>query len=161
MAGRLIDIRHTVETPAQVLQIRTASFNDLWALAWLQRRCFSGSQAYGVVTLLSLYLWPRSQLLVAWQGQRIAGSVVGDITSDGSRILNLCVDPDFRRRGIATMLLREIEERLGKDSVTLMVEDKNAGAQDLYRREGYLPVSDLRNYYGRNRHGILMQKRLD
>jgi ribosomal-protein-alanine N-acetyltransferase len=40
-----------------------------------------------------------------------------------------------------------------------MVEDKNVGAQELYRRSGYLAVGDLRNYYGKNCHGILMQKR--
>ncbi len=61
--------------------------------------------------------------------------------------------------GLGWWLLSTVEERIGADNVTLMVEDKNAAARELYHRAGYLPVGDLRHYYGRNRHGILMQKR--
>ncbi|MCC6792579.1 MAG: hypothetical protein IT336_12890, partial [Thermomicrobiales bacterium] len=42
--------------------------------------------------------------------------------------------------------------------VVLMVEDGNAGAQALYRREGYVSVGVSRDYYGRGRDGIWMQK---
>jgi len=124
----------------------------------LQRRCFAGSQAYGLVTLLVLYFWPRSHIILACSGERIVGCAVGDSDRGQTRVLNLCVDPDYRRLGIATALLTGIEDHFGDQFVTLMVEDKNVGAQALYRLQGYLPVSDLRNYYGRNRHGILMQK---
>src|SRR6185437_675909 len=93
-----------------------------------------------------------------WMGDRIVGCVVGDSDGGQARVLNLCVDPEYRRQGIASSLLIMIENILGAPYVTLMVEDKNLGAQALYRLHGYLPVSDLRNYYGRNRHGILMQK---
>jgi len=55
--------------------------------------------------------------------------------------------------------MRLVEEVLPTPHLTLMVEDKNLGAQALYRQLGYLPVGDLRHYYGRNRHGILMEKR--
>ncbi len=57
------------------------------------------------------------------------------------------------------MLLAAAEDLLDANDIALMVEDKNIGAQELYRRSGYLAVGDLRNYYGKNRHGILMQKR--
>lgn len=141
------------------VEIRQANFHDLLALHALQRRCFSEQQAYGVPTLLLLHLWPRAYIFTAWSGDRLAGSVVGDLHEGQGRILNLCVDPAFRRRGIAKLLLETVENVLGADDVTLMVEDKNTAAQELYRSTGYLPVADLRNYYGKNRHGILMQKR--
>jgi ribosomal-protein-alanine N-acetyltransferase len=159
LAGRAIDIRNSVIVSGVGVQICPARLSDLWALWNLQRRCFSGSQAYGLVTLSMLYFWPKAQILVAWSGERPAGCVVGDAREGQARILNLCVDPDFRRRGVGSLLLSTAEAVLGMDQVTLMVEDKNLGAQELYRSHGYLPVGDLRNYYGRNRHGILMQKR--
>ncbi len=155
MAGRVIDIRTSSDA---AIQFRTATLGDAILLRGLQRKCFSGSQAYGLATLLVLYFWPRSQILVACSGEHIVGCIVGDTDGSQTRVLNLCVAPDFRRQGIGAALLSMIENNLGAPYVTLMVEDKNLGAQALYRGQGYLPVSDLRNYYGRNRHGILMQK---
>jgi ribosomal-protein-alanine N-acetyltransferase len=39
-----------------------------------------------------------------------------------------------------------------------MVEAGNTGAQQMYREAGYLPVGESRDYYGRGRNGIWMQK---
>lgn len=161
MAGRVADIVGVIGSGASRVELRRATLRDLWQLELLQRRCFPDSQAYGIATLFVLYLWPRAHILVAWMGDRVAGCIVGDVAGERARILNLCVDPDFRRRGIGHALLDAAEHVLGASDVTLMVEDKNTGAQELYRRSGYLAVSDLRNYYGKNRHGILMQKRRD
>lgn len=158
VAGRVIDIRTSTDSSDVAIQLRAATVRDVIFLRGLQRRCFSGSQAYGLATLLVLYFWPRSQIFIASSGDRIVGCVVGDTDGNQARVLNLCVDPDFRRQGVGTRLLGMVEGSLGAPVVTLMVEDKNLGAQALYRLQGYLPVSDLRNYYGRNRHGILMQK---
>ncbi len=159
MAGRAITggTEHLAGEAGVV--IRHAQLRDLAELRELQQSCFRSGQAYGLITLFVLYLWPRAQILVARSGGRIAGCVVGDVTRDQSRILNLCVDPDFRRQGIGTLLLATAEDLLDANDIALMVEDKNTGAQELYRRSGYLAVGDLRNYYGKNRHGILMQKR--
>jgi ribosomal-protein-alanine N-acetyltransferase len=158
VAGRVIDITTSADDSDAAIQFRVATLRDTILLYGLQRRCFAGSQAYGLATLMVLYFWPRARILVACAGERLVGCVVGDTDGDQARVLNLCVDPDFRRRGIASTLLNMIETSLAESYVTLMVEDKNLGAQALYRLHGYLPVSDLRNYYGRNRHGILMQK---
>lgn len=159
MAGRAIQILNSFDVGTGHVELTRAGLRDLGRLQVLQRRCFPENQAYGVATLFVLHLWPRAQILIAWAGSLMAGCVVGDVNGDQARILNLCVDPDFRRRGIGTALLETAEQVLGADNVTLMVEDKNTAAQELYRRNGYLPISDLRNYYGKNRHGILMQKR--
>lgn len=158
MAGRVIGVATAKDSDDASIQFRVATIRDTILLRGLQRRCFSGSQAYGLATLLVLYIWPRAQILVACAGDRIIGCVVGDNDGIQTRVLNLCVDPDYRRRGVGSALLTMIENSLSASHVTLMVEDKNLGAQALYRLHGYLPVSDLRNYYGRNRHGILMQK---
>lgn len=158
MAGRLLNAGSILEGSDSRIHLRPAFSRDLIMLRELQRRCFAGSQAYGLVTLLVLYFWPRSHIILACSGERIVGCAVGDSDRGQTRVLNLCVDPDYRRLGIATALLTGIEDHFGDQFVTLMVEDKNVGAQALYRLQGYLPVSDLRNYYGRNRHGILMQK---
>mgnify|MGYP005854497621 FL=1 len=159
MAGHTIRLVATHDVAGNQVWIQRAALRDLPPLAQLQRRCFPDGQAYGLVTLLVLYCWPSVEILVARFGERLAGCVVGDAHRAQGRVLNLCVAPEFRRQGIGAALLSAIEQVLSAEQFTLMVEDKNTGAQELYRRSGYLPVSELRHYYGRNRHGILMQKR--
>ena len=166
MAGRAIESARGRSEQGAVLgadssapAVRQARFADLWALRLLQRRCFEGGQAYGLPTLALLQSWPRAIILIATVGDEPVGSIVADLHEGQGRILNLCVAPPFRRRGIGAQLMRLAEEILPTEHLTLMVEDKNLGAQALYRSLGYHPVGDLRNYYGRNRHGILMEKR--
>ncbi|WP_322182859.1 GNAT family N-acetyltransferase [Neglectibacter caecimuris] len=56
---------------------------------------------------------------------------------------DLYVAPEFRRRGIASLLYREAE-RLGKERgvshLTLMVWSFNEGAMELYKKLGFSPV---------------------
>jgi [ribosomal protein S18]-alanine N-acetyltransferase len=139
--------------------ITPAGPGDLIGLRNLQRRCFQPGQAFGFVTLLVFQVWPGSRTLVAKHGDEIIGCVIGDIQKDQARVLNICVDPAYRRRGLGSALMNTIEQILDHDNMTLMVEDKNFAAQELYRQHGYLSAGDLRDYYGRNRHGVLMQKR--
>jgi ribosomal protein S18 acetylase RimI-like enzyme len=79
---------------------------------------------------------------------------------DGGRVINLAVDPDARRQGIGTALLAEIERALPVDTMTLMVQIENDGAQTLYRAVGYAEEATLPNYYGPGRAGVRMRKRL-
>lgn len=159
MAGHTVRLITTHDVAGRQVWIQRATLRDLLPVTRLQRRCFPDGQAYGLVTLLVLYLWPGVEILVARVGERLAGCVVGDVQRSQGRVLNLCVAPEFRRQGIGSTLLSAVEHVLAAEQYTLMVEDKNLGAQELYRRSGYLPVSELRHYYGRNRHGVLMQKR--
>jgi ribosomal-protein-alanine N-acetyltransferase len=159
VAGYTVRLVATHEVSGHQVWIQRATLRDLLPVARLQRLCFPDGQAYGLVTLLVLYCWPGVEILVARIGDRVAGCVLGDAQRIQARVLNLCVAPEFRRQGIASALLRAVERVLDAEQYTLMVEDKNFPAQALYRRSGYLPISELRHYYGRNRHGILMQKR--
>jgi ribosomal-protein-alanine N-acetyltransferase len=132
--------------------------SELGAVARLQRRAFVPPLAYGRATLLLLWALPHVRFLVAREGGAIVGCAIGDRSGGQSRVINICVDPEARRRGIGTILLRALESELPTGDVVLMVEQKNAAAEALYRREGYLPVGVSRGYYGRGRDGIWMQK---
>ena len=138
--------------------IAPARLRDLFAVGRLHHRCFSPSLAYRLSTMFALFLWPRAQFLVVRAGSEIVGCAVGDTQGGQSRVITICVDPEWRRRGIASALLSELEARLTTGNVILMVEAGNTAAQTLYRRCGYLQVGESHNYYGRGRHGIWMQK---
>jgi ribosomal-protein-alanine N-acetyltransferase len=143
---------------AGAIAIEGAHVGDLLAVAKLQRRSFRRSLAYRPTTLLILLLWPRARFLVARAGRTIVGCVIGDVSGGQSRVISICVDPEWRRRAIGSRLLAAIEIALPEGNMILMVEAGNTGAQQMYRDAGYLPVGESRDYYGRGRNGIWMQK---
>jgi len=163
----LIPHRTNIEPPlspaerdalAGTIAIEGAHVGDLLAVARLQRRCFRRSLAYRPTTLFMLLIWPRARFLVARAGREIVGCVIGDVNGGQSRVISICVDPEWRRRAIGSRLLAAIETALPEGNMILMVEAGNIGAQQMYRDAGYLPVGESRDYYGRGRNGIWMQK---
>jgi ribosomal-protein-alanine N-acetyltransferase len=143
----------------EAVLIRPAAFGDLWGVSRLQKRAFRPPLAYGLTALVLLWLLPNVQFLVAKEGDKIVGCAIGDRKGDQSRIINICVDPGARRRGIGTQLLAQIEQLLPHGNLILMVEETNADARRLYQRAGFTAVGTGRDYYGRGQHGIWMQKK--
>ncbi len=146
------------QTHAEQLTIEPARFSDLRAVAALQRRSFPPRLAYRYPTLFLLRVLPSVQFEVAREGEKILGCAIGDRHGGQSRVVNICVDPAARRRGIGTRLLRQLESRLPDGDVVLMAEIENDGARSLYRNEGYQEIGISRGYYGRGRDGVWMQK---
>jgi [ribosomal protein S18]-alanine N-acetyltransferase len=138
--------------------VERAAWRDLPALARLQRRAFPPPLAYTLPTLVILRLIPWVRTLLVRLDDHIAGCVIGDRVLEGGRVVNLAVDPDFRRQGIARALLTAIERELDTPSMMLMVQQENAPARQLYLSEGYVEELELPNYYGTGRMGIRMRK---
>lgn len=147
------------QAAADVVVVRPATFGDLWGVSRLQKRAFRPPLAYGLPALLLLWLLPHVKFLVAKEGDKYVGCAIGDRQDDQSRVINICVDPSARRRGIGTHLLEQIEQLLPHGNLILMVEETNADARRLYARAGFTAVGTGRDYYGRGQHGIWMQKK--
>ena len=140
------------------LEIGNVRFLELREVAALQKRAFKPRLAYGFATLLLLWSLPYVRFLVAREGNRIVGCAIGDRNGGQARVINICVDPAFQRRGIGARLLRALDGAIPLGDIVLMVEAENETAKALYRREGFKEVGVSRNYYGRGLHGIWMQK---
>ena len=77
-------------------------------------------------------------------------------------IQTVCVAPEWRGRGIGTLLVRFAEERVFRDApnVFLCVSSFNADARRLYERLGYALVGELTDYLVRGHSELLMRKTL-
>ena len=81
---------------------------------------------------------------------------------DAWHVMNVAVSPAFRRRGIATLLLRRVFEVTAGDQrrgYTLEVRVSNVDAIRLYERLGFESRGIRRGYYTDNREDALIMWR--
>lgn len=105
----------------------------------------------------------RRKYIVAMDGDAIVGYAGIALAGDVADIHNIAVVPTFRRRGIATALLDQLEDwAVGKGVKALMLEirEGNAEALPLYEKRGYRVISRRDNYYGPNIHALIMRREL-
>jgi ribosomal protein S18 acetylase RimI-like enzyme len=91
--------------------------------------------------------------LLAEAGGRLAGVVLG--THDGRKawINRLAVAPEFQRRGIASLLIREVEARLealGLEIIAALVESDNEASLRFFHAIGYEHAPEI-EYFSRRR----------
>ena len=78
---------------------------------------------------------------------------------DAWHVMNVAVDPDHRRQGIASLLLNrlfELTSGRSRRGYTLEVRVSNAGAIKLYEELGFRPRGVRRGYYTDNREDALI-----
>ena len=87
------------------------------------------------------------------------------IEEDGcGHLTTIGVAPEHRRRGLARMLVHEVERSFlarGVTTVRLEVRVDNLVAQQLYEHLGYVVVRRMNRYYANGDDGYLMVKALD
>src|SRR5947207_5663082 len=96
--------------------------------------------------------------------ERIIGFLIYWLVHDEVHVLNVAVGPEYRRKGVARMLMAECEKRAHQASAALMtleVRRSNQAALDLYREFDYRAVGVRPNYYvDEGEDAIVMVKEL-
>ena len=143
------------------MEIVPASILDLNALRKLEKESFD-RDAWPLFDLIAVLTFPEVVRLKAVEEGQMVGFVAGDPRPrDGwGWIATIAVDPNFRRRGIGTSLLRECESKLGVPRSRLTVRLSNEGAITLYQREGYQTIDLWKSYYSDGEDAIVMEKNL-
>jgi ribosomal protein S18 acetylase RimI-like enzyme len=78
---------------------------------------------------------------------------------DEAEILNIAVDPPFRRRGVASALLTELCKQ-ARGSIFLEVAEPNSPAIALYRKHGWEDAGMRPGYYDHGSvNAVVMKKR--
>ena len=135
--------------PAAAVEIRRLTYADLPQVVAIERRAFTTPWSLAMFVLeLSK---PSGICLAAVVETELAGYLVCSRYDTVWHVMNVAVDPDRRRRGIATALIAALLERIGDDAqVTLEVRRSNAGALALYERFGFRSAGVRPRYYADN-----------
>ena len=129
-------------------------------VAQLEKLCFSAPWSENSIS--SELTNPLSCWLVALDGDRVAGYVGSQTVLDESDMMNIAVDPQYRRQGIAQALVEELVKclaRKGSRCLTLEVRASNAGAIALYEKLGFVQVGLRKNYYRNPREDAMILRK--
>lgn len=132
------------ETPAF---IRSMVHEDIPQVSDVERRSYEFPWSHGVFRdcLLAGY-----HCIVIEREERVVGYSILSIAAGEAHILNLCVDPAFRRLGYGERLLNSIVEFARSEGVREMfleVRPSNEKAIGLYRKNGFRQIAYRPAYY--------------
>jgi [ribosomal protein S18]-alanine N-acetyltransferase len=136
--------------PTSAIEVRRLTFADLPQVVAIERRAFSTPWSLAMFVLeLSK---PSGVCLAAAVEDELVGYLVCSRYDLVWHIMNVSVDPDRRRRGIATAMLLSLFERVSDPEAqfTLEVRRSNHAALELYDRLGFKSAGVRRRYYADN-----------
>ena len=119
---------------SRIAELETICFSDPWPDAAIRSELEN----------------PLSYWLVAVDGDLVVGYVGSQSVMGEADIMNVAVDPAYRRMGVAKNLLVRLERDLSAKevySLTLEVRASNAPAITLYDSLGFVQVGRRPNYY--------------
>ena len=141
--------------------MRRATDNDLDAVLELESLCFDDPWPDESIAE-ELTDDPRRLPLVVEVEGEVRGVALVWAVADELHIVSLGVHPEYRRRGLATLLLEAIAGSAparGASVMTLEVRERNAAAIAFYRRHGFLEVTRRPRYYPDTREDAIVMLR--
>jgi [ribosomal protein S18]-alanine N-acetyltransferase len=141
------------------LEIRRLNYADLPQVIAIERRAFPTPWSLAMFVLeLSK---PSGICLASVSEGRLVGYLVCSRYDTVWHLMNVAVDDQLRRRGIATTLIERLFELADApgEQYTLEVRTSNDPAIKLYERFGFRSAGRRRGYYHDNREDALIMWR--
>ncbi len=145
---------------AVAIEIRVLELGDLNAIEVIEQKAYPTPWSRSMFA--SELAKPTSICLGAFEGQDLAGYVINSRYVDAWHVMNVAVDPEHQRRGVATALLERLFELTRDDErrgYTLEVRVSNEDAIGLYEKLGFDSRGIRRGYYTDNREDALIMWR--
>jgi [ribosomal protein S18]-alanine N-acetyltransferase len=145
---------------AVAIEIRRLSIGDLSDIEEIEQRAYRTPWSRSMFA--SELAKASSICLGAFEGDRLIGYIVNSRYVDAWHVMNVAVDPDYQRRGVATRLLERLFELTSDDDgrgYTLEVRVSNRDAIRLYEKLGFERHGIRRGYYTDNREDALIMWR--
>ena len=139
----LIDLMEK-EDIDEIMRIEKDVFNDPWS-----KNAF----------ISELEKNPHAIYFTARSGREILGYIGFWILKDYIHITNLAVAKKYQKKGIASLLLENVENTAGmsrKYNLYLEVRESNTKAIDFYKKRNFEIVDSKKNYYENNNEDALI-----
>ncbi|MCW2965942.1 MAG: ribosomal-protein-alanine acetyltransferase [Actinomycetia bacterium] len=145
---------------AVAIEIRVLELTDLTAIEAIEQKAYPTPWSRSMFA--SELAKPTSICLGAFEGQDLVGYVINSRYVDAWHVMNVAVDPEHQRRGVAAALLERLFELTRDDErrgYTLEVRVSNEDAIRLYERLGFESRGIRRGYYTDNREDAVIMWR--
>jgi ribosomal-protein-alanine N-acetyltransferase len=148
---------------AQVMAIEQVSFPAPWPRRAYEYEISRNEHSIMLVIKehrnLPSWLDRVSQAFKPTEPSTVLGYAGGWLLVDEIHVSTIAVDPRWRRKGLAQLLLTELLNRgiaRGARRATLEVRVSNIAAQKLYQKCGFRIVSKQKRYYADNEDAFIM-----
>jgi ribosomal-protein-alanine N-acetyltransferase len=145
---------------AVAIEIRILELRDLSAIETIEQKAYPTPWSRSMFA--SELAKPTSICLGAFEGPDLVGYVINSRYVDAWHVMNVAVDPEHQRRGVATALLERLFELTSDDErrgYTLEVRVSNEDAITLYEKLGFESRGIRRGYYTDNREDAVIMWR--
>ena len=141
------------------LEIRPLAYRDLPDVAAIERRAFP--TPWSIAMFVLEMSKATGMCLAALRGPQLVGYTICSRYDTVWHVMNIAVDPDQRRQGIASALLAQLYARASDSGAqfTLEVRRSNQAAIELYQRDGFRIAGLRRRYYQDNGEDALIMWR--
>jgi len=140
LEGRLGDLRFeygSMENLPDVMAVMESAFSKTYGESWNNNQCRS---------MLSL---PGTHLLLTWLDRKLLGFAICRAVAGEEELLMIAVAPQYRKLGIAALLLQKITERAEAENIEVIFLEvrSNNPAQSIYKRHGFKKIGIRADYY--------------
>ena len=133
-----------------MIKLRRISLSDLDQMMEIEKASFPNREAWSKTYFEILYQKYPEGFIVAENRNEIIGYTIGLPRNDSAEIVSLAVSPDWRRKGIGTILTNSLIDHFkekGLKEISLCVRTKNKKAISFYQKLGFKILKTIKNYY--------------
>lgn len=148
------------------ITMEPADLRNLEELLRIERECFT-IEAFTKKQIAGLLRNPNAVGFLARVDGEISGFIIGIVEDYGTdkvgHVYTVDVAVKHRGRGIGVKLLNEMENaflKRGAKTSYLEVRVDNQAARRLYRKQGYVEIESLDDFYSAGIHGLRLKKQL-
>ena len=129
------------------VEIRTMFYSDLKQVITVEKKSYPHPWTLGIF---------RDCIRVGYKAwvmtldDAVIGYGIVMLSPGEAHILNICIDPDYQRKGLGRYLLQHLVDNATKvdvDMILLEVRRTNTEAQQLYQSEGFHELGVRKAYY--------------
>jgi ribosomal protein S18 acetylase RimI-like enzyme len=135
--------------------------DDFDTLIEIDRRCYEPGIAYSKRDMRAYLQFPGAECILAGTPREIAGFCISARQRTRGYIITIDVLEKYRKSGVGSALLREVERRLaanGVREVRLETATDNESAIAFWNKHGYRTLGVEKGYYPGGRDAFAMTK---